>query len=382
METSTKRLYSKFLKTVKCGLEIECNLPNFSDSDESCYHTNECSICNSCPVCDNCTICEDCSCNSFYCFNHCDSYSPSGNHGTTCVHRTDDMCVRDDGEEDICDFCHDIDRCSNCYRCDDCDPREWCDSTCYDDDSPHWELAGDLNCNVGKGNRKKDSDFWYVYNDGSVNTEVVTAPLPLSQIKPTHQKAIAVLRNYDADISPRCGAGGHQNFGFNGYFPEDVVRNAIQLVRYYLPALLTIGCVDGSHNRGVFRGLPVCGWRAELPNGKYQAVHIKKKYAVGVTAGEADQFEVIEFRYPDSTTDSRKVRETAIINAGLIAKAIKISDAEVMRIPQDHFNKVRENVQSFYAGGVFSDGPFTRSLLRQLRRDVKPELTTLKKCAE
>jgi hypothetical protein len=233
-------------------------------------------------------------------------------------------------------------------------------------------IADSLSCRVGQRSyRAASADYQYVYNDGSVNTELVTSAIPLSEVHDVLQRGCSVLEDYGVNIDPSVGAGCHQTISYGKPFSYPVVKNVIQQVRYYLPALLAIGCVEGTHHRGEYRGLMDPSWKSdELYTEKYSAVHTKRTMAVS-----RNSFDLLEFRYPDSHTNVWQTVLTAIINMAIIARAFKISVNGIVSFPQSHWDKVKRNSNTFYNEGVFNDKTWVRGLADELLSDLKDEIS-------
>ena len=189
-------------------------------------------------------------------------------------------------------------------------------------------IAEELNCDIGKGRFRRNKDFLYCYNDGSVNTELVTGAIPLKKLRKVLKIGLDVLQEYDVKMSPEVGAGGHQNICSSQLLPNIIGRNVLQITRQYLPALCKIGCVLGTHHRNInYRTYPECGLNNYIDNVKYSAVHLKKRGGRnGLTGG------LYEFRYPDSTINLNQIMLSAIINSALVLKAINISRYGVLSL--------------------------------------------------
>ena len=198
----------------------------------------------------------------------------------------------------------------------------------------HDIISRDLRCKTGKSEIQGAdllNDFLYVYNDGSVNTEVVTGTLKLNNIRHVYNRAIETMEDLNIVISPEWGAGGHQNISSEVMMPLIVGRNIRQLLRYHLPPLCKIACVEGTECRDYsYRGYPPCGWKRYVENEKYCAMFCKRKYSVN-QSGEG----LYEFRYPDAIKNINQVYISSIINAAIVLKAIKLSKKGVIMISND-----------------------------------------------
>ncbi|MHC1583969.1 MAG: hypothetical protein ACXQTM_04990, partial [Methanosarcinales archaeon] len=282
-----------------------------------------------------------------------------------------DECPYEDPSE--CDQWETV--CSNCTICEDCEDYYRCEN-CDRISEAHKKISEELQCLVGKNEDDYDPryDFQYVYYDGSVNTELVTRAMRLYEIPRILSRAYDVLHSYDAEIDPSAGngAGGHQTVSFGEVFPDVVVMNVIQLVRYYLPALLAIGCVQGTEKRGDYRDLVGPAWKKdEVWTKKYSAVHMKQSKVVDAGC------DLIEFRYPDSHVNVWQTVLTALINITIVAKAIKLSAQGVFSFYQSHWERVKENVESFYENGYFNDETWVKELAMEMLDDLKEVISEL-----
>lgn len=350
---TVERLTKIFKETAKVGFEIESDYGVMSCGFNS---PRECGVCDDCVVCDRCTE-GDIYCNSCSHFVCKDGNIPCRyNDGGYCNYF----------EREICNMC-----IENCTRCEDCFPCESCDELSdVDVDDVNRRVANDLGCESGHLDYDPSKkDYQFVYNDGSVSTEVVTTALKLNEVYPILTKAYVVLDRYNCKISPEAKAGGHQTVSFAKPFPIIVVKNVIQLVRYYYPALLAIGCIKGSHNReggNDYRCYPSSG--VDLYHGrnhKYLAVHIKRSTSFP---------KLIEFRYPDSHTNINQCILTALINIALVAKAITLSQYGVFVIDENHLTKAKTNTTQFYGDDSFVDVSWVRDLGREMLEDLQKEI--------
>jgi len=207
-----------------------------------------------------------------------------------------------------------------------------------------------------KSNFQENKEFLYIYNDGSVNTELVTGALRVTQIGNVFRKALELLEKYGVEVSPIVHAGGHQTVSHEDYFPSIVAKNAIQINRYYLPSLLTLACVEGSERRDSdYRS---CPRSPAYGNGNERIPHWTKNASINfkdTAATVQTSYKLIEFRYPDSHKNVNQVILSAIINMATIAKAFTMSDEGVAIFPQKHFNIVKSEVNEFYCDGRFRD---------------------------
>lgn len=257
----------------------------------------------------------------------------------------------------------------------------WGDDEDDDGNEMLGEIADAFRCAVGK-NRTRGTPYLShkevanVYEDGSVNLEVVTTPQKLCDIAKVHRYVCGVIKKYDAEIRPNVGngAGGHQTVMFdhrNGYFTDTVARNVIQLSRFFAPALLWISCVQGTSARGNYRNLNRSAVRVpeHFPNDKYMFVHAKCLDSRGVYA--------FEFRYPDSHELSNIVQVTAVINTAIVLKAIRLSRFGVLECTQSYWDEVRWMVDEFYGGGAFEDEDKASSMIDRLMKYIGQEIEDL-----
>lgn len=195
--------------------------------------------------------------------------------------------------------------------------------------STYCEIADELKCERGKGKFRRNRKFLYAYPDGSVNFELVSGAIPIKELRNVLETGIDIMREKRIIISPRIGAGCHQNICSVQLLPEIIGRNIIQIVRKYLPALCKISCVKDTWKRnGRFMIFPYCGWR-NLGYSKYDAIHLKKRGGRnGLTGG------LYEFRFPDAIININQIMLTAIINSAIVLKAISLSRFGVMTMLQ------------------------------------------------
>ncbi len=159
------------------------------------------------------------------------------------------------------------------------------------------------------------------YDDGSVNTELVTQPLRVDEIVPVLDLWLDVLDTCGVIFDSRVGAGCHMTVSVGTSLPLIVKANVEQLMRYFTRPLLEFGCNHAWSRRDreyySFNKSPIIRLKkGERLNGenKYKAVHFKK-------FGDVTAF---EFRYPDPAP-TRKLYSIAILNMAIVLKAIKIS---------------------------------------------------------
>lgn len=369
----------RFSESFQVGIEIEANIP----PNDCCNNPQQCSYsaCSNCPVCDDCPVCDSCG--------------PEGTDRCIFCQRCSDADFDSNGEcrnynfetqrcsvvSDICDECvrHDV-RCEGCNPCDRCpiDPCEGCELK----EVPYSEIAAKLGCTVGKETYVENpkSNFLYIYDDGSVNLEIVTAPHKLNQLRNVLEKAYSILEDYDATISPSEKCGGHQTFSYKNYFKGTFVINATQLVRYFLPSLFIIGWTKSTDNhsaRYYFCTMPERLWNRDKKgstiNNKYDAIHIKPRDAVKSTFPK-----FVEYRYPDGNWNIDQVIFTAIINAALTLKAIKMSAHGIMTFTQEHFDNVQRLANDLAYGypDLFKivTEPELRDNFNELTEILKPEI--------
>jgi len=340
-------LATGFINKVAVGLEIEAHIEDVQ---------RDCSFPGDCIVCDNCPRCASCSREpgTAYPCDNCSDWNTSA--------------------------CESCDPCDSCYRCEDCNPCDF-DSSCRGRVDVLEKIASAFGCGVGKNNTDGSPYLTHkrvanVYEDGSVNLEVVTTPQKLCDIASVHRYVCSVIKGYDAEIRPDVGngAGGHQTVMFdhrNGSFTDTITRNVIQLSRFFAPALLWIGCVKGTEARGDYRSLNRSAVREpkQFPNGKYEFVHTRYMDGRGVYG--------FEFRYPDSHELSNIVQVTAVINSAIVLKAIRLSRFGVLECDQAYWDTVKENVSRFYALGFFSDKSWVCSMIDRLMKYIGQEIRDL-----
>jgi ketosteroid isomerase-like protein len=226
-----------------------------------------------------------------------------------------------------------------------------------------------------------NKDFMYAYRDGSVTVELVTQPLKLDHLAEVHAYAVKEFRSkFGLQVSPSVHCGGHQTVSFSGFFPEVVARNAIQILRYYLPALLWISCIKGTNARGAFRSLPVPGWKKnlgeEMDNGederqvsfntKYAAVHVKPDLALKTSP------KLIEFRYPDGIPQSNLHQLTAIMNTAIVYAAFDYAKEGVAEFSQTRFNSIKAETEHFYKNNKFAHPDVVASMAAEMIQELEP----------
>ncbi|RLC86707.1 MAG: hypothetical protein DRJ03_08010 [Chloroflexi bacterium] len=162
----------------------------------------------------------------------------------------------------------------------------------------------------------------YVYEDGSVDTELVTQPLRVDEILPSLRLWMNVLSDCGVAVDSYEGAGCHMTVSAGVGMPLYVKANVEQIVRYFAPALLYFACDQDMSRRDPdyyeLNGSPIIRLSENRTlNGityKYSTVHFK-------TFGRVSGF---EFRYPDPTEPTR-LYAVAVLNMAILLKAIKIT---------------------------------------------------------
>lgn len=324
-----------YLRTSKVGFEIEGNASHATSGESECDECDEYDA-----YCSECDIPEQWS---------------------NCPHfRSDDGYCRYYGSS-ICDMCENHDR--------------------YMSDNSLMAIFEKISNALGgiptrKGSFREDKEFLYVYNDGSVNTELVTGALRVGQIEKVFRRALDVLEDNGVEVSPIVHAGGHQTVSHDDYFPSIVARNTIQINRYYLPSLLTLGCVVGSERRDSdYRSCP----RSPVyGRGDERIPHWTKNASInfkGSGTSVETNYKLIEFRYPDSHTNVNQVIVSAIVNMATVAKAFTMSNQGVAVFSQSHFNFVKSEIRDFYYDGCFRDMDAIRKQTRGLLHYLEDEIS-------
>ena len=369
-QAEADKLAQTFLDSARIGIEIE-GMARFSDGRNSCGNSpRDCGICNSCAACDPCTGSND--------YTHCRM-----NGTRSCRRRGGEAnCGEGDAECQPCEFCN---------RCDSCDPCAACtDRAVGTQDQVFKKIAEEVGggCTIGKANGPlsdkelaKRGDFIYIYHDGSVNVELVTNALLPARFEEVLVKAVEILSKYKVKMNPDQRAGGHQTICFSEHFPHMVAANVAQIMRYYLPALITIGCIEGTQTRGAqHRSLPASpGWskRSKVFNQKYEAVHVKSTLAL------AGSPKMLEFRYPDSHTNVKQIAATGVINLAMCLKAIKMSPQGIASFVNLHWNKVESLMASLYRCGLTDKSAVDHKILVEMRKEMleflSPEIDDLLK---
>ena len=289
-----------------------------------------------------------------------------------------------------CDVPDDWEECPH-FRSSDCYCRYYGESICNlcarrDDESvsgnPLMDIFNEISKELGniptyKDDFKENKEFLYIYNDGSVNTELVTGALKLSQIKKVFQKALTLLKKYGVKVSPMVNAGGHQTISHQDYFSSAVARNTIQINRYYLPSLLSLGCVKGSEKRNNdFRSCPLSpiygeGERRVPIYNKSSSINFKETSLAVQT-----NYKLIEFRYPDSHRNINQVILSAVINMSTVAKAFSLSSEGVAVFSQNHFDEVKSEVAEFYSYGHFKNPESVKDETHRLVEYLEDEISS------
>ncbi|RLC83298.1 MAG: hypothetical protein DRJ03_17585 [Chloroflexi bacterium] len=184
-----------------------------------------------------------------------------------------------------------------------------------------------------------------VYEDGSVDTELVTQPLKVEDIQPALSLWLDVLYDCGVVVDSEEGAGCHMTVSVGAALPSITKANTEQIVRYFAPALLelacycSISCRDPDYyklNRSPIRRYDEQRGLDGTSN-KYRAVHFKS-FNRNVTG--------FEFRYPDPATSDR-LYVIAVLNMAIVLKAMKITiDHDgVFKIKNERMGKNRDLYQ-------------------------------------
>jgi len=281
----------------------------------------------------------------------------------TRVSRTAIICSRCSCREGVCRCCEEV--CDMCGVCREQRAQGRPERANY----LEW-LEKKLKC----GERLTESGvpmFLKIYNDGSVDTEVVTGPLRPWEIEGVLKECIPVMRRIGVVLSPSARAGGHQtvshgrNWKKPTLFNSVMAGNVVQLVRYYLPALITCGCVVGTSGRDTgsrFRGLPVNGDALRPVNEKYSAVHVKPDLAVRGRPA------MIEFRYPDSSDEVEVWKVNTALILGLCHEAFKMSASGLALFSQNHWKLVETITEGIFCGRDFNK--YEAEWVRDLRVEM------------
>jgi len=360
----------KFLVSGSCGIELEGTSPEYVPYEEVCnFDRAACGVCHPsvCPECRDCNVHRGMDCPHYLCENYCElvQYFSNAHPLVTLEYEVVQRYFADMSRADIRDICRSCDVCNHCHirNCADCTVCDTCESGARGRGQTKPVLkaiAEELGIICGKiydtSNLKFNSNWLYVYNDGSVNTELVTAPIQLYRVGDVVKEGLDIFNRYEVKAYPAqdCRAGAHQTFSFDGVFPDIVARNIVQLIRYYLPALLAIGCYHfGTHFRGKYRILPEnpsWGDRCEVFNTKYEACHVKGQLALEYKP------RLIEFRYPDMTPRWKQHELVCLINAALLLEAGKLSKSGVVSFHNYHWEYVQETTRQIYELGAFDGG--------------------------
>lgn len=326
-----------YLKTSKIGFEIEGNVEGVSPEDDFCGGCD-----GSEHFCMRCDIPEE--------WEDCPNFRSSDNYCLYYSESVCDLCSR--RENEICSR----ETLSDIFR----------------------KISAELgDIPTYKDTFKENKEFLYIYNDGSVNTELVTGALEISQVKNVFRKALKLLSKYGVEVSPIVHAGGHQTVSYHDYFPSIVARNTIQINRYYLPSLLSLGCVRGSEKRSdSFRACPPSPLYGEgeqrIPIwNKYSSINFKETSPAMQT-----HYKLIEFRYPDSHKNVNQVILSSVINMASIAKAFSVSSDGVAVFSQNHFDNVKHEVNNFYNYGRFIDSESIKSETHELIEYLEEEISS------
>jgi hypothetical protein len=263
---------------------------------------------------------------------------------------------------DVCDVC----KIYGDYDC----------SACQFDEYEVYDLIADkLECKNHKTNisskelENPSSKFLYVYDDGSVNTEVVTKPLYVTEIKTVLEKAYKVLIGMYANLSSKCGAGCHMTISTHRICDELTIANIIQFTRYYAPALLSIGCYNKTHFRGSYRDLNPKPNINRIITDKYSFLNVKYIN---------DNDVLFEFRYPDMAKNPRLLEFTALCNMAIVDYAMRYTNynQKMFTMSQQYWDKVKDNVREYYAISSFVDDDWVLNLKENfIDKVLKPFLS-------
>ncbi len=368
-ETARRDLSNMALATMRCGIELEGQYQP-PDVELRCnFDRATCHICraNCCPACSTCV-------NQGIRNNPGLSVSSMigegtcyGWYSTHCAYRTAHGLVAapEDLNNNECISCRGRRRC--CMNCQHCSFCQVC-NTCTNPIRGNSERSQAMNCiqvlekiaRVAKCSKHKGDclpteygDFLWAYHDGSVDTELVTAPIPLHDMERVLKSGVDIFRKNSIIMSPAVRAGCHQTFSFDRTFPDVVARNIVQLVRYYLPALLSIGCVEGTEGRAAnYRKIPDDpGWseNATYFNEKYEACHVKAQLALNY------QPRLIEFRYPDMHPHVTQHMASMILNYAIILYSIHLARGGVASFSNMHWESVTASTRAIIHEGIYDD---------------------------
>ena len=253
------------------------------------------------------------------------SYCLACDRASSCERKGEDICR--DCEEYVprspyCIFrysvCTDFTICKRCEKkdrtpliheiCSLCDPCERCRNRSYP--IVVKSLREEFNCGGKSNSCDLDQDIIYCYSDQSCGVEIVTKPTSPEDLIRIHSWIIDELKE-KLYFSPSVGAAGHLTLKFiNNYKSQPIYPQLasplIRLVRVYLPVLLRNSCEEETTYRDpIYREIPI----EDEPLEKYQAVRFKPPY-------------LVEFRYPDSTTNSALFRKSVYLAVSLLKHAI------------------------------------------------------------
>ena len=386
-EAARRDLSNMALATMRCGIELEGQYQP-PDVEPRCnFERAACHICqvNTCPTCNTCvnqgvrtdlpvsSMSDVGICYGWY-SQHC-AYRVAHGPEAAPEDLNNNECIRCRERRRCCSSCS---YCLQCHVCDTCtNPIRGNSerSQALNSGQVLEKIAKVAKCSGHKGDclPTEYGDFLWAYHDGSVDTELVTAPIPLHDMERVLKSGINIFRKNSIIMSPAVRAGCHQTFSFDRTFPDVVARNIVQLVRYYLPALLSIACVEGTEGRQAsYRKIPNDpGWseNATYFNEKYEACHVKAQLALNY------QPRLIEFRYPDMHPHVTQHMASMILNYAIILYSIHLARGGVASFSNMHWESVTASTRAITCEGIYDDA--LKGLKQEMLTAFAPHLSAI-----
>ena len=177
-----------------------------------------------------------------------------------------------------------------------------------------------------------------VYEDGSIDDEVVTRPVQIKELKNIKAVVFDHMKGIGADFFADGKGGLHMTFLTNkhaslSFFDPAVVTNLIQLARAYFKEILNEFPGENGYTRKLgYRNLP-SKYERDNPgaDGKYCGIHTKKDDDGNIT--------MVEIRIPDGTKDWDLIVKQVKFWSAMIRHAAIITRYGRLSIPQEVWDK-------------------------------------------
>ena len=213
-----------------------------------------------------------------------------------------------------------------------------------------------------------------VYNDGSIDYEVVTRPVQLKELRKVKEEVFDYLKDdCNADFFAGGKGGLHMTFLNNHHaerskFDKAVVSNLVQLSRCYFKEIVCEFPGAGRKTRSLYyRKLPTINERNSPGyDGKYCGIHSKRDGAGNVWA--------IEIRMPDGTDDWDKIKRQVKFWMAMIRHSSIIAKYGRLDFAQEMFDEQRSWVDNHRGMGqsfVVSNQPRIRELKKIIESSLR-----------